>query len=59
MLSKLYYDNILSVKMKSGRSIDGFRNAKTSNFFVDIIMDMYANKDVSSLIKDLSLDEKN
>ena len=45
--------------MKSGRSIDGFRNAKISNFFVDIIMDMYANKDVSSSIKDLSLDEKN
>jgi hypothetical protein len=59
MLSKLYYNNILSVKMKSGRAIDGFRNAKVSNFFVDIIMNMYANKDVSSLIKDLSVDEKN
>ncbi len=59
MLSKLYYNNILSVKMKSGRAIDGFRNAKVSNFFVDIIMDMCANKDVSSLIKDLSVDEKN
>lgn len=59
MLSKLYYNNILSVKMKSGRAIDGFRNAKVSNFFVDIIMDMYANKNVSNLIKDLSVDEKN
>jgi hypothetical protein len=59
MLSKLYYNNILSVKMKSGRAIDGFRNAKVSNFFVDIIMNMYANKDVASLIKDLSVDEKN
>ena len=59
MLSKLYYNNVLSIKMKSGRAIDGFRNAKVSNFFVDIIMDMYANKDVSNLIKDLSVDEKN
>jgi hypothetical protein len=59
MLSKLYYNNILSVKMKSGRAIDGFKNSKVSNFFVDIIMDMYADKDVSSQIKALSVDEKN
>jgi len=59
MLSKLYYNNILSVRTKSGRAIDGFRNAKVSNFFVDIIMEMYANKNVSNSIKDLSVDEKN
>jgi hypothetical protein len=59
MLSKLYYDNLLSVKMKSGRAVEGFRNAKVSDFFADIIMDMYANRDVSTLIKDLSLDDKN
>ncbi len=59
MLSKLHYNNILSVKIKSDCAIDGFRNAKVSNLFVDIIMIMYADKDVSSLIKDLSLDEKN
>jgi hypothetical protein len=59
MLSKLYYNNILSVRTKSGRAIDGFRNAKVSNYFVDIIMEMYANKNVSNLIKDLSVDEKN
>ena len=59
MLSKLYYNNVLSVRMKSGRLIDGFKNAKVSNFFVDIIMDMYADKDVSNLIKDLNVDEKN
>ena len=59
MLSKLYYNNVLSVRMKSGRLIDGFKNAKVSNFFVDIIMDMYADKNVSNLIKDLNVDEKN
>jgi hypothetical protein len=58
MLSKLYDNNILSVKMKSGRAFDGFSNAKVSNFF-QIIMDMYANNDVSNLIKDMSVDEKN
>jgi hypothetical protein len=41
--------------MKSARAIDGFRNAKVNNFFVDIIMKMYANKDVSGLINDLSV----
>jgi hypothetical protein len=59
MLSRLYYNNILSVRTKSGRAIDGFRNAKVSNYFVDIVMEMYANKNVSDLIKDSSVDEKN
>lgn len=59
MLRKLYYKNILSVKTKSGRSIDGLNNSKVSNSFVDIIMDMYANKDVSSSIKALNNDERN
>ena len=59
MLSKLYYKNILSLKHKSGRAIDGLPNTKVSNHFVDIIMDMYANKDVSGLIDSLKRDEKN
>ena len=59
MLQKLYYKNILSVRSKSGRIIDGLNNSKVSNPFVDIIMDMYADKDVSSLIKTLKTDEKN
>ena len=50
MLSKLYYKNILSLKSKTGRSMEGLTNTKVSNHFVDIIMDMYANKDVSGLI---------
>ena len=58
MLRKLYYKNVLSVKSKSGRIIDGLYNSKVSNSFVDIIMDMYADKDVSSLIKALKNDEK-
>ena len=59
MLSKLYYNNILSVKMKSGRIIEGFKNSKVSNLFVDIIMDIYADKDVSNSIKDLNMNERN
>ena len=59
MLSKLYYHNILSVKMKSGRAIDGLRNSKVSNLFVDIIMDIYANKDISGSMKALNTDETN
>ena len=43
--------------MKLGRAIDGFRNANVSNFFVDIIINMYADKKILSLIKDLSEDE--
>jgi hypothetical protein len=59
MLSKLYYNNTLSIRMKSGRLVDGFENAKVSNFFVDIIVNMCADKDVSNLLKDLNVDEKN
>ena len=58
MLHKLYYKNILALKSKSGRAIDGLTNAKVSNNFVDIIMVMYANKDVSGQIKNLKTDEK-
>jgi hypothetical protein len=59
MLSKLYYKNILSLKTKTGRAIDGLTNTKVSNHFVDIIMDMYADKDVSGLVNSLKGDEKN
>ena len=58
MLHKLYYKNILALKLKSGRAIDGLTNAKVSNNFVNIIMDMYAGKDVSGQIKNLKTDEK-
>ena len=58
MLSKLYYKNILPLKHKPGRAIDGLPNTKVSNHFVDIIMDMYADKDVSGLIDSLKRDEK-
>ena len=59
MLDKLYYKNILSLKHKSGRAIDGLTNAKVSNTFVDIILDMYAHNDISDKIKSLKTDEKN
>jgi hypothetical protein len=59
MLRKLYYKNTLSVKSKSGRIIDGLNNSKASHSFFDIIMDMYADKDVSSLTKALKNDERN
>jgi hypothetical protein len=59
MLSKLYHNNVLSVKMKSGRIIEGFKNSKVSNLFVDIIMDIYADKDVSNSMKDLNVNERN
>ena len=45
--------------MKSGRAIDGLRNSKVSNLFVDIIMDIYANKDISGSMKALNTDETN
>jgi hypothetical protein len=45
--------------MKSGRAIDGLRNSKVSNLFVDIIMDIFADKNVSGSMKALNIDEKN
>jgi len=58
MPSKLYYKNILSVLMKNGHKIEGLNNTKVSNLFVDIIMDMYNNKNVSSAIKNLNTNEQ-
>ena len=58
MLRKLYYKNILSVKKPSLHSIDGLNNCKVSNLFVDIIMDMYDNKNVENFINALSSTEK-
>jgi hypothetical protein len=58
MPRKLYYKNILSVLMKNGHKIEGLNNTKVSNLFVDIIMDMYNNKNVSSAIKNLNINEQ-
>ena len=58
MPRKLYYKNILSVKMKNGHSIEGLHNTKVSNLFVDIIMDMYKNKNISSALKSLNTHEQ-
>ena len=55
---KLYYKNILSVKSPNGRSVDGFNNCKVSNGFVDAIMDMYDNKDVSGIVDSLKSEER-
>jgi len=58
-LKKLYYKNILSVKTHNGRSVDGFNVCKVSNGFVDAIMDMYDNKDVSGILDSLNPNERN
>ena len=54
LLNKLFYKNILSLKTKSGHNIDGLKNTKVSDTFVEIIMKLYYNEDVSNLIKNLS-----
>ena len=58
MPRKLYYKNILSLKMKNGHSIEGLHNTKVSNLFVDIIMDMYKNKNITSTLKSLNPNEQ-
>jgi len=56
-LNKLFYKNILSIGTKTGHKIDGFKNVKVSDAFVEVIMKLYNNEDVSSLIKNLSTNE--
>ena len=53
-LNKLFYKNILSLKTKTGHKIDGLKNTKVSDTFVEIIMKLYNNEDVSNLVKNLS-----
>ena len=56
-LNKLFYKNILSIATKTGHKIDGFKNTKVSDVFVEAVMKLYNNEDVSSLIKNLSSNE--
>ena len=53
-LNKLFYKNILSLKTPKGHKIEGLKNTKVSDNFVEIIMKLYSNEDVSNLIKNLS-----
>ena len=59
LLNKLFYKNILSLKTKTGHTIDGFKNTKVSDTFVEIIMRMYRNENVDGLIKNLNSNEIN
>jgi len=56
LLNKLFYKNILSLKTKSGHTIEGFKNTKVSDTdtFVEIIMKMYKDDNIDNLIKNLS-----
>ncbi len=45
-LKKLYYDNLLSIKTKTGHSINGFAIVKVSNKFVSIIMELIRGKNI-------------
>jgi len=46
-LNKLFYQNILSIKRHNGNKIIGHRNKRVSDNFVDIIMKMFENKQVT------------
>jgi hypothetical protein len=59
LLNKLFYKNILSLKTKTGHTIDGFKNTKVSDTLVEIIMKMYRDENVDGLIKNLSSNETN
>ena len=59
LTQKLYYKNILSMKDKSLHSIEGLKNAKVSDKFVEIIMNIVSGKDVPKhIISSLSSVEK-
>ena len=56
---KLFYKNILSLKDKSLHSIEGLKNAKVSNKFVEIIMNILNGKDIpKNVINSLNSSEK-
>lgn len=57
LLNKLFYKNILSLRYKSGHSIEGFKNTKVSDTFVEIIMKMYKDENIDGLVKNLSTTE--
>ena len=59
LLNKLFYKNILSLKTKTGHTIDGFKNTKVSDTLVEIIMRMYRDENVDGLIKNLNSNETN
>lgn len=58
LLNKLFYKNILSLKTKTGHTIDGLKNTKVSDALVEVIMKMYYNENIDSLLKTLSNAEK-
>jgi len=59
LLNKLFYKNILSLKTKTGHTIDGLKNTKVSDTLVEIIMKMYRDENVDGLIKNLNSNETN
>jgi len=48
LLNKLYYQNILSVKDKNNVNVQGIPNRKVSDAFVNILMKICSDNDVSS-----------
>jgi hypothetical protein len=46
-LNKLFYQNILSIKRHNGNKIIGHKNKRVSDNFVDVIMKMFENKQVT------------
>jgi hypothetical protein len=58
-LQKLFYKNILCLKTKAGHTIDGLKNTKVSDNFVEIIIKLYKEETVDSLVKHLTKTETN
>lgn len=58
-LQKLFYKNILCLKTKAGHTIDGLKNTKVSDNFVEIIIKLYKEETVDSLVKHLTSTETN
>ena len=56
---KLYYKNILSIKDKSKHAVEGLKNTRVSDKFVELVFKVLKNEDVSEKeIKSLSPLEK-
>ena len=49
----------MSLKTKTGHTIDGFKNTKVSDTLAEIIMRMYRDESVDGLIKNLNSNETN
>jgi hypothetical protein len=47
-LQKLFYKNTLCLKTKAGHTIDGLRNTKVSDNFVEIIIRLYKDETVDT-----------